>query len=82
MEVLVTYDVATDTAEGRRRLRHAAKICLDFGQRVQKSKLRKTSDFYATGGRSGRRLRRPRLDKQAPTRSSSEIEAQPQQAVR
>ena len=37
MEVLVTYDVATDTAEGRRRLRHAAKICLDFGQRVQKS---------------------------------------------
>ncbi len=37
MDLLITYDVATDTAAGRRRLRHAAKICLDFGQRVQKS---------------------------------------------
>ena len=37
MDVLVTYDVSTETLEGRRRLRHAAKICLDFGQRVQKS---------------------------------------------
>ena len=31
------YDVSTTTKEGRRRLRHAAKTCLDFGQRVQKS---------------------------------------------
>lgn len=37
MYVLVTYDVSTDTPEGRRRLRHAAKTCLDFGRRVQKS---------------------------------------------
>jgi CRISPR-associated protein Cas2 len=37
MDLLLTYDVATDTPEGRRRLRHVAKICLDFGQRVQKS---------------------------------------------
>ncbi len=37
MDLLITYDVATDTAEGRRRLRHVAKTCLDFGQRVQKS---------------------------------------------
>ena len=37
MYVLVTYDVATKTPEGRRRLRHAAKACLDFGQRVQNS---------------------------------------------
>lgn len=37
MYVLVTYDVATSTPEGSRRLRHVAKACLDFGQRVQKS---------------------------------------------
>lgn len=37
MYVLVTYDVTTTTAEGRRRLRQVAKTCLDFGQRVQNS---------------------------------------------
>jgi CRISPR-associated protein Cas2 len=37
MEVLVTYDVATDSPEGRRRLRRVAKLCEGFGQRVQKS---------------------------------------------
>ena len=37
MYVLVTYDVNTETPEGRRRLRRAAKTCLDYGQRVQKS---------------------------------------------
>jgi CRISPR-associated protein Cas2 len=37
MEVLVTYDVATDTAEGRTRLRRVAKVCEGYGQRVQKS---------------------------------------------
>ncbi|MGQ9576991.1 MAG: CRISPR-associated endonuclease Cas2 [Thermoguttaceae bacterium] len=37
MYVLVTYDVNTETPEGRRRLRHLAKVCLDYGQRVQKS---------------------------------------------
>ena len=37
MLVLVTYDVRTATAEGRRRLRQTAKVCLDFGQRVQNS---------------------------------------------
>ena len=35
--VLVTYDVSTETAEGRRRLRHVAKICENYGQRVQHS---------------------------------------------
>ncbi|MBC7543527.1 MAG: CRISPR-associated endonuclease Cas2 [Candidatus Sericytochromatia bacterium] len=35
--ILVTYDVSTETREGRRRLRHVAKICLGFGQRVQMS---------------------------------------------
>ena len=37
MHVLVTYDVCTIDAAGRRRLRQAAKACLDFGQRVQNS---------------------------------------------
>ena len=37
MYVLVTYDVSTVDAEGRRRLRHVAKTCLNFGQRVQNS---------------------------------------------
>ena len=37
MYILVTYDVATATREGQRRLRHVAKACLDYGQRVQNS---------------------------------------------
>jgi CRISPR-associated protein Cas2 len=37
MQLLVTYDVATTTSEGRRRLRRVARVCADFGQRVQKS---------------------------------------------
>lgn len=35
--VLVTYDVNTETVEGRRRLRTVAKICKNSGQRVQNS---------------------------------------------
>lgn len=37
MMVLVTYDVNTETPEGRRRLRLVAKTCVDYGQRVQNS---------------------------------------------
>lgn len=37
MQLLVSYDVCTETSAGRRRLRKVATICLDFGQRVQKS---------------------------------------------
>jgi len=37
MDILVTYDVSTETVEGRRRLRKVAEACLDYGQRVQKS---------------------------------------------
>ena len=37
MWVLVTYDVSTEAAKGRRRLRRVAKVCQAFGQRVQKS---------------------------------------------
>lgn len=35
MMVLVTYDVNTQTKDGRRRLRHVAKMCKDYGCRVQ-----------------------------------------------
>jgi CRISPR-associated protein Cas2 len=35
MLVLVTYDVRSDDKTGQRRLRHVAKLCQSFGQRVQ-----------------------------------------------
>lgn len=37
MLVLITYDVNTETAAGRRRLQKVAKQCENFGQRVQNS---------------------------------------------
>jgi CRISPR-associated protein Cas2 len=37
MDVLVTYDVSTTDTAGRRRLRHVAKACTNYGQRVQQS---------------------------------------------
>lgn len=35
--VLITYDVRTESSGGQRRLRRIAKLCEDFGQRVQYS---------------------------------------------
>lgn len=37
MLMLVTYDVNTTDAAGRRRLRRVARACQDLGQRVQNS---------------------------------------------
>ena len=37
MWVLITYDVNTQTSEGRSRLRRVASACQNYGQRVQKS---------------------------------------------
>lgn len=37
MLVVITYDVNTETAAGRRRLRQVAKQCVNYGQRVQAS---------------------------------------------
>jgi len=37
MQLLITYDVATSTDGGERRLRRVAKVCLNYGQRVQNS---------------------------------------------
>ena len=37
MLVLITYDVNTETAAGKKRLRQIAKQCVNYGQRVQNS---------------------------------------------
>ena len=37
MRIVVTYDVSTETGEGRTRLRRVAQVCKNYGQRVQKS---------------------------------------------
>lgn len=37
MYILVTYDVQTESLEGQRRLRKVARLCMDYGQRVQNS---------------------------------------------
>ena len=35
--VLITYDVNTETAAGKKRLRQVAKQCVNYGRRVQNS---------------------------------------------
>ena len=37
MMILLTYDVNTETVSGKKRLRKVAKICLNYGIRVQNS---------------------------------------------
>ena len=37
MLVLITYDVNTETAAGRARLRKVAKQCVNYGRRVRNS---------------------------------------------
>ena len=37
MLVLITYDVCTQDAAGKKRLRKVAKECVNYGQRVQNS---------------------------------------------
>ena len=37
MLVLITYDVSTQDAAGKARLRKVAKECVNYGQRVQNS---------------------------------------------
>jgi CRISPR-associated protein, Cas2 family len=37
MMVLVTYDVNTESEGGKSRLRRVAKVCVNYGQRVQNS---------------------------------------------
>jgi CRISPR-associated protein Cas2 len=35
--ILITYDVNTESPEGRKRLRQVAKVCQNYGLRVQNS---------------------------------------------
>lgn len=45
MKILVTYDISgTDTTAGSRRLRRIAKVCQDYGERVQYSVFECTVD--------------------------------------
>ncbi len=37
MLVLITYDVNTESSNGKKRLRNVAKVCVNYGQRVQNS---------------------------------------------
>jgi len=34
---ILAYDISTEDAKGRKRLRNVAKVCENYGQRVQKS---------------------------------------------
>ena len=44
MLVLITYDVNTETAAGKARLRKVAKQCVNYGRRVQNSVFECTLD--------------------------------------
>jgi CRISPR-associated protein Cas2 len=37
MEYVVTYDISTESPDGVKRLRRVSQMCLNYGQRVQKS---------------------------------------------
>jgi CRISPR-associated protein Cas2 len=37
MYILITYDINVTTVQGQKRLRKVAKICVNYGQRVQNS---------------------------------------------
>ncbi len=45
MMTLVSYDVSTTDAAGRRRLRRVAKECTNYGQRVQNSVFEVNVDY-------------------------------------
>lgn len=45
MFILITYDVNTADADGRRRLRRVAKQCINYGVRVQNSVFECKADY-------------------------------------
>lgn len=47
MLYLISYDVSTTTPAGKRRLRHVAKACEDYGVRVQNSVFECVLDYPA-----------------------------------
>ena len=62
MLVLITYDVNTQTAAGRKRLRKVAKECTNYGQRVQNSVFECQMD--ATKCRQGKDILEKIIDKE------------------
>lgn len=56
MLVLITYDVSTQSREGRRRLRRIAKACQGHGHRVQFSVFECQVDEATWAGLRGRLL--------------------------
>jgi CRISPR-associated protein Cas2 len=63
-DILITYDVNTETPEGRKRLRQVAIACKDYGQRVQKSvfECRVTQSQYETLSNRLRKIIKPNQD--------------------
>ena len=45
MLVVISYDINTEDADGKRRLRKVAKECVNYGQRVQSSVFECFVDF-------------------------------------
>ncbi|MBQ2868390.1 MAG: CRISPR-associated endonuclease Cas2 [Akkermansia sp.] len=45
MLYLISYDVSTSTPAGRKRLRQVAKVCEDYGVRVQNSVFECVMDY-------------------------------------
>ena len=56
MLVLISYDVNTEDAAGRRRLRRIAKQCVNYGQRVQNSVFECALDAAQLRGLEGKLL--------------------------
>ena len=54
MLTLITYDVDTTDAAGRRRLRLVARECVNYGQRVQNSVFELVADAATTTRVKGR----------------------------
>lgn len=45
MLVLISYDVETSSSDGKNRLRHVAKACVNYAQRVQNSVFEADLDY-------------------------------------
>ena len=58
MLVLITYDVNTETAAGKARLRKVAKQCVNYGRRVQNSVFECILDNAQCIMESGRKVQR------------------------
>lgn len=76
IHLLVTYDVRTTDADGPRPLRRVARVCEDYGQRVQYSVFE-----CQVGEVEFAKLRQRLLDEVDPTRDSLRIYRLPANAT-